>query len=125
MDKGKQLFDEIRQIMDQYRVEVPGQRRAWPSSIKERILQLSQLKISWSDIASEIGIPRQTLYQWNSDAKAAKKSFTELPVVATPTSMTEKPVPRSTTVTVVTARGHRIEGLGFKEATKILLELER
>lgn len=57
-----QLFDEIRQIIDQYKKEVPSTRRSWPASIRERITRLRQLEVSKREISNRTGIPESTVY---------------------------------------------------------------
>lgn len=59
-----QVLDELRQICSQYAKEVPSRRRAWPESVKSRVLRLRFLGMSNHRIAQETGIPVMTLYSW-------------------------------------------------------------
>lgn len=59
-----QLLDELREICSQYAKEVPTKRRAWPESVKSRVLRLRFLGVSNHRIAQETGIPVMTLYTW-------------------------------------------------------------
>ncbi|MBI4404518.1 MAG: hypothetical protein HY537_10170 [Deltaproteobacteria bacterium] len=38
------LIDEISQILEQYRREVPGKRSPLPASVKKRVLELQRAK---------------------------------------------------------------------------------
>lgn len=123
-DKVTTLFDELTQICNQYKAEVPGRRRAWPQSIKKRISELRQLGVGASEIAACTSIPIQTIYSWSNNAKSS--SFLPVKVTAikakskTPTvtvrkrSIMKKAQSKSDqipTVTVVTPSGIRVEGL--------------
>lgn len=57
MDERKdELLGEVKQIFEQYRQEVPGKRRAWPESIKQRVEELHKLGLSYTQIAKKAGI---------------------------------------------------------------------
>jgi hypothetical protein len=45
-ERAQELFGEIHQIYEQYKKEVPKQRRPWPESIRSRILELWKLGAS-------------------------------------------------------------------------------
>ena len=57
-----QLFDEIRQLTEQYKREVPNARRVWPTSIRERVIALRRLELSSGEISRQTGIPAPTVY---------------------------------------------------------------
>jgi hypothetical protein len=75
----------------------------------------------------------QTIYSWRHARvkKAAKKEAEFLPVkIAEPSTATvrgrprKKSQPKSSTVTVTTPRGFKIEGLGADEALNFLAKIE-
>lgn len=45
-EKAAVLFRELEEICSQYKREVPGRRRAWPESVKKRVLALRALGIN-------------------------------------------------------------------------------
>jgi len=67
--ESAELVSEIKQIMEQYRREVPGRRRAWPEAIKSRVRRLNESGLSLYSIAQLIGIPYVTLKSWERKQK--------------------------------------------------------
>lgn len=130
-DKVTALFSELSQICEQYKREVPGGRRAWPKSIKDRVFALQRLGISAHQVAKQVPIPYMTIVSWNA-AERKKGKFLPVKVVkGEPTTVTvasrarrdqkhRGPAP-VTTVTVVTPTGFRIEGLPATEAMAWLM----
>lgn len=78
-----QLFSELRNLFEQYKKEVPKQRRPWPESFRQRILRLWSLGVSSHQISTECNIPAQTLYSWRQRIKKQKldPGFTEVNIV--------------------------------------------
>jgi len=74
MGDVEQIVDEIRQIVTQYKKEVPQRGRAWPASIRERVITLSRLEVSNSEISAKTGIPVPTVYIWTSGKIFNKRS---------------------------------------------------
>ncbi len=68
-NRKAELLDEISQLLDQYRREVPGRRRAWPESIKQRALELHPLGLNFTQIAKRTGLPYYTLLKWRHEKK--------------------------------------------------------
>ena len=75
------LFKEIRQIHEQYKREVPKQRRPWPTSIQSRIMELWKLGISTHQISEETGLPAQTMYSWRQRVNKTQPGFLPVPIV--------------------------------------------
>jgi len=134
-ERVQTLIGEIRQIHEQYKIEVPKKRRPWPKSIQERILELWRLGMSSHQIALETGLPAQTMYSWRKRVRQADPGF--LPVLVVP-SKTKKRVRRSSfdlqlsqleaevkspTVTVITSEGTRIEGVPLELAAGFVRRL--
>jgi transposase-like protein len=124
MDKQEQLLSELKQISEQYANEVSGKRRAWPKSIRERVIAARREKISFERISEATGIPLQTMYSWRIGKQRAS-AF--LPVrVAPKASYVQQPLLESrkarpgrrqpTTVVVVVGLKLRIEGLSLEQA---------
>lgn len=93
MNNLGQIVDEIRQIRDQFQKEVLGRFRAWPESLKARILELAEAGWSVSKIFQQTGVPVPTIYTWRrgrvSRAKSTKKGggrFVAIEVSRAPTS---------------------------------------
>lgn len=132
-----QLCHEIRQIYEQYLREVPSRRRAWPESIRSRVVQLWQLGVSCNRIANETGISVKTLYSWK--AKNHKSQFLSVPLVASSPSTeagirskhipTEQSQPQhqtqSLTLAVRLPSGMRIEGLNLEMMFAVVEHLEQ
>lgn len=133
------LIDELTQISEQYKSEVPSRRRAWPQSIKKRIFELRRLGVGASRIAAATKIPIQTIYSWHS-RKLDVGTFLPVPVVErkseskTPTvTVRKKRIPTKVqsgahqnfpTVTVVTPSGYRLEGLTFQMMRELITAAE-
>lgn len=128
-DKIESLFQELSQICTQYKAEVPGRRRAWPESIKERVFSLRNYGVSWSKITERTGISYQTMIVWKQPAT----SFSPVKVVESKKPMTvtvreklrPKAVAKALTVTVITPSGYRIEGLDQRSALTLIEKLHR
>lgn len=77
-DRVQILITEIRQIHEQYKIEVPKQRRPWPKSIQERILELWHLGMTSHQISLETGLPAQTMYSWKQRLKKSEPGFFQI-----------------------------------------------
>lgn len=128
--QAAEIFEELRQICEQYKNEVPGRRRAWPKSIKDRVFALQRQGIRSNQIAKRVPIPYATIMSWNVSDKR-KGAFLPVKVVksATPPTVTVGGRPKRKhgpveskvmTVTVVTPKGLRIEGLPIEAALDLL-----
>jgi hypothetical protein len=60
----EELVGEIRQIVAQYRAEVPGGRRAWPEAIKSRVRAAFDLGTPLPVISENAGLSYHTLISW-------------------------------------------------------------
>jgi hypothetical protein len=130
----QEIFHEIRQLIEQYRAEVPGGRRAWPEAVKSRVRAISAAGASLRDIAERTGLPYYTIIAWVPESarrRYRKRSqgvptggkFSEIAVVpakranATVTVANEEKAPRpgrapqSTTVTVTLPGGIEVKGV--------------
>ena len=70
----KELAEEIRSIVHQYKVEIRGRRKAWPTSIINRVLELSRKEISQNELVELTGIPYHTVLRWRRAAGEPLKS---------------------------------------------------
>ena len=137
--RESEIVDEIRQISNQYRAEVPSGRKAWPISIKDRVRELKSFGMADTKISSLTGISAQTIWGWKigkSNQIMNPESASFLPVaVKEPSTVTVETQKVSnqiadrnekfiSTVTVVTPNGYRIEGLGILEIKSLLQNLE-
>lgn len=134
-NRSAELLDEVSQLLTQYRQEVPGGRRAWPESIKHRVLELHRLGLNYSEIARRTGIPYFTVLRWRDEKKVP--SFEALAIVATKPALPKAvtvtvPKPRSNlrksstlaTVTVAMPGGIRLEGVSFEFLLRLLPRLK-
>jgi lysozyme family protein len=125
MSNHDELLSEITELLSQYRREVPGNRRAWPESIKQRVRALRGTGLNWTQIAKRTGIPYYTVLNWRDEKKSG--SFALVNVVPphrrkirTCTVTDAKREAKVTDVVTVTMpNGIRIEGVGGA----LLLEL--
>ena len=127
-----EIVAELQDLCAQYKAEVPGRSQAWPKSIKERVLELSALGLGDTAVSELVPIPMQTIYSWRHQKKvppAREANF--LPVRVTETStVTVKKKPKlertkSSTVTVTTPQGFKIEGLSVNDVFSFIEKLER
>lgn len=140
MQQIDQIIDEILQIIEQYKKEVPEARRAWPTSIRERVVSLRQLDLSDREIAERTGIPKATVYVMARGKKYGKPKmsrngrFLAVPVTSrreTPTQKNSEDNSENLTAKVSKVRqefvsatlpgGIRVEGLSIES----LVELSR
>ena len=118
-DEAKSLIDEVRQMREQYQTEVgTAGRKAWPRSIKERVMRLDKMSLGTKRVAELTGVPYETILQWRYTAKHhGKKQFHALAVVdskqtatVTVPALQAESVLNNATVTVAAANGLKIEG---------------
>lgn len=134
------ILNEIEQIAIQYQAEVPGKRKAWPQSVKDRVLELKRLGSTETEISRMTGISVQTIWSWKLKQKVTELSAPTsgfLPVQIKPSTVTvevasDKPVPikrrarkNSQTLTVVTPLGFRLEGLTVNQIVSVLNAMAR
>jgi len=130
----QEILNELKQICEQYKAEVPGRHRAWPESVKNRVQLLRQAGVSYPKIAKVSAISLPTLYKWAQDERAKKApippEFHQLPVVLSHTEAVTKPAKeksfkKATTITVIAPSGLKVMGLKVADACKVIRELER
>lgn len=118
LTEAERLIGEIRQIKEQYQIEVGSKRRPWLKSIRERIEALERLGVGAKTISFDTGVPYHTILQWQflKRKKSKTNEFHQLTVAelkpSIPTStVTVAGTPKTiATVTVTTPSGFRIEG---------------
>jgi hypothetical protein len=132
MQQVDQILEEIRQLQEQYKKEVPTGRRAWPQSIKQRVCELRELGISFRKIAHQTGISVVTMYAWNQQKSQKEAKFIPVEVVNTKktitvtdtdNSMTD--IKKTVTVTVTTPQGFKIDGLDIEQVLLVIGRLEK
>ena len=112
MTRREELLKDIREMTAQYRAEVPGGRKAWPKSIKDRVMELSRMGMRTTAIADATGLTYFTIHGWKKSGAGfhalavAKPATVTVPIKTQPTA----------TVTVTTGNGLRIEGISFEQA---------
>ena len=121
MEERQQLLQEIIEISAQYRSEVPGRRKTWPKAIRQRVLSLKDLGLSFKAISDQTGIPYYTVLNWRSQAG----KFKQVATVTVPTPILKSlPTSVAAKVTVTTPQGYRIEGLGLSDLILFLEKLK-
>jgi hypothetical protein len=117
-DQAIQIIGEINQMREQYFAEVGADaRRAWPKSIRERIMALDQMKIARKEISRLTGVPYDTIMQWRYYQNKLDRGFHALTVqepkdaTVTVASPSNQNVAINVTVTVTTPNGYRVEGV--------------
>ncbi len=111
MDRRELLLKDIREMAEQYREEIPGGRKAWPKSIKNKVLELYSLGLGPTEVAQETGLAYFTVHNW----KRRNPPFKQL-VVAAPTVPAVQATCPILTVTVTINGKIRFEGLSFEQA---------
>jgi hypothetical protein len=119
MTRRDELLQDIREMTAQYRAEIPGGRKAWPKSIREKVLELSRLGMKASAIAEATGLTYFTVHGWKKRAPAfSAVAITKAATVTVPILPAGPALPPAT-VTVTTKSGLKIEGLSFAQAFEL------
>jgi hypothetical protein len=96
----------------------PARGKRYSPALKARIIEFAQSRrsegVSWAAIASDIGIAFETLRRWCMAKPRPSRSMVPVRVVADAAEHT---------VSVVSAGGHRVEGLTLHEAVAVLRAL--
>jgi hypothetical protein len=96
----------------------PGRGKRYPPALKARIIEFAQSRrgdgASWAEVAGDIGIAFETLRRWCMAAEAKPRTMVPVRVVADRDEAT---------VSVVSAGGHRVDGLTLPEAIAVLRAL--
>jgi hypothetical protein len=115
-DPAEQIINEIIQMREQYLAEVgEDRRRAWPKSIRERIISLDAMEIPRKEIARLTGVPYETIAQWRHyQKKLARRRFHALSVSPRNATVTvasqDENSNSNVSVTVTSPTGYRVEG---------------
>lgn len=125
---AENLISEIKQIIQQYQIEVGSKGKPWPKSVKTRVFQLIDLGFTLQSISDDTGIPYYSILNWRhrEKEKAKVQQFQELAI--TPNMATgsvavaesSQVYRKSVAVTVTTPGGYRIEAVDAADAIKIL-----
>lgn len=124
---AENLVQEIKQIIQQYQIEVGSKGKPWPKSVKTRVFQLIDLGFTLQSISDDTGIPYYSILNWRHRRKEKAKSerFQELAltpnlpgsVAVAERSHIGQPI---AAVTVTTPGGYRIEAGDVTDVIKIL-----
>ena len=93
--RAKQLINEIQDLTEQYHAEVGSQRKPWPNSIRERVMELVETGMSRKEAAGVTKVPYDTINQW-----FFKKSQVQKDSFHTVTVTSKKPEPKLNLATV-------------------------
>jgi hypothetical protein len=119
MTRQEALLKDVREMTAQWRLEVPGGRKAWPKSIRDRVLELSRLGMGSTAIAKATGLTYFTIHAW----KKRKPDFKALAIKSPATVTVPVGAKPAATVTVTTAKGLKFEGITFEQALIVAKEL--
>jgi transposase len=131
-ERVRVLISEICQIHAQYKIEVPKQRRPWPKSILDRIFELWSLGMTTHQIATETGLPAQTMYSWKQRMKKSESpGFRQITKSRRQRRRSRFDLQLSqlenkkmtTTVTVVVSDGTRVEGVPLESAAELVRKI--
>jgi transposase-like protein len=126
--EAEQLFDEVRQIMIQYKKEVDGVGGyRWPKSLKERIAKLIELGVPRRRIANETGFPRATIYAWfrrPRKQEGQSGQFIPMSVLSkSPVSRLDLDPVKSSHISIKLPNGIEISGLSYREVLAFCKEV--
>jgi hypothetical protein len=142
-NRKTELLAEISQLLDQYRQEVPGRRRAWPESLKRRVLELHDHDLNYRQIAEGTNLPYYTLLRWAHEKKgpsfevvnvvaargrsaklnAEVATVTDATPAARVATVTDASCDSTATVTVALPSGVRVEGVPLNFLLELLPRL--
>ena len=137
-ERSSNLLNEIQQLIEQYKAEVPGGRKAWPESIKQRAMELRTTGMSFHEMSKQTGIAYHTLLSWRGrlPRETAHQRFRELAVTnqpqinvipATLTTVTvgkkRKYTKAQTAITVTVGKGIVVSGLDLRGAIEIIKQV--
>jgi hypothetical protein len=137
-NRKNELLDEISQLYEQYRKEVPGRRRPWPESLKSRVLELRGLGLNGRRIAERTKLPYHTVARWVRESKSPTFDLvkvvdaraTEVGMVTDArhrservATVTDTTLSSVSTVTVALPSGVRVEGVSLSFLIALLPRL--
>lgn len=127
IEQAKKLIFEIKQIKNQYNIEVGSNGKPWPKSIKDRVFQLIDMGFTLQSVSDDTEIPYYSILNWRYRKKEKVKSeqFKELAITPSMSGSVTVPQSRqvcqeSATVTVTTPGGYKIEAIDAGDVIKIL-----
>ncbi len=119
MTRAEDLLKDVKQMVAQWRDEAPGGRKAWPKSIRDRVLELSRLGMGSTAIAQATGLTYFTIHGW----KKRRPEFRAVAIAKSATVTVPMPTKNIATVTVTTAKGLKFEGITFEQALVVAKEM--
>jgi len=123
--RATQLINEIRDLTEQYHAEVGSQRKPWPNSIRERVIELVATGMSRKETAEATRVPYDTINQWFfKKSQEQKDSFHTVTVTnkkpGSKLNLATVTVPKTKNITsssspagkvhVTTPKGYKLEG---------------
>lgn len=124
---AENLIQEIKQIIQQYQIEVGSKGKPWPKAVKTRVFQLIDLGFTLQSISDDTGIPYYSILNWRHRGKEKAKSerFQELALTSNLSGSVAVAESchtslKSAAVTVITPGGYRIEAQDAVDVIKIL-----
>jgi transposase-like protein len=142
-DEVSEILSQICQIKAQYNIEVPGSRRRWPKSVRERVVRLRELKLTIKEIADQTGISAHSIVHWGNGRKFSKIAArpekdlghfkavqvidvpsSAVPQLAEPQYFAQSGDHKSATVTVTLPHGISLEGASAQFVVQLLRCLE-
>lgn len=102
-----------------------GRTQRLPGAIRRRVLMLiergRQAGASWQELAVAVNLSVATLHRWQATASGRHPEPVVVPV--TVQAAPPLPLPPGSALVLVTASGHRLEGLHVTEAVLVLRAL--
>jgi hypothetical protein len=102
-----------------------GRTQRLPAAIRRHVLMLiergRQAGASWHDLAVAVNLSVATLHRWQATASGRPPEPVVVPV--TVQAAPPPPLPAASALVLVTASGHRLEGLHVAEAVLVLRAL--
>lgn len=107
------------------RLGARGRTQRLPEAIRRRVLTVvergRQAGVSWHQLAAGVNLSVSTLHRWQATASGQQREPVVVPVtIQAAPSAPRPPVPA---LVLVTASGHRLEGLQVAEAVTVLRAL--
>ena len=118
----QQIAEFRRQLEAEFRGIKPGRGTRYSRVLRERALALVQERLAHgatlSAAAEQLGLPIETVRRWRAEAPAVERALRPVEVVIEDASGPGRSLGAG--LVLITANGHRVEGLALAQVAQLL-----